>query len=432
MKKAKYVVCALLVLMLLASAFSGCAKSQGDTGETQRHSSAQTQAETAEKKTEPVEITFLGAADDRGQKVFETAFKDLEKEIPEVVLKTQYYPTQQEVAKIIPASVASGTAPDIISVTNEGAFEYIVNGLVAPMDELAPKAGLDLQSRYSDAVLNTWRYEGKLYGIPTTVGTSTFAVNLDMWEKAGLGELPQTFDEVLAAAQKLTDKNAGVYGICVNIDQFHITQYIHAFGGGWGFGKSINSPENEKGLQFFVDLYTKYQVAVTPNQLGLGWDGEVFAKGKAAMSTGGPWYKGLLTESAPDMKYKLLPIPKGTAQRPILYGGGYCIMEGAKNKELAMKVINYMERDFAVEERLKIDGNIPAVSSIVPKYIELNPDMKDIVDKAFSDGVFFNYPLDSTRFFSELTKGVEEVIFKPGSKTVKQLLDELQAKFAGK
>ena len=46
-------------------------------------------------------------------------------------------------------------------------------------------------------------------------------------------------------------------------------------------------------------------------------DGEVFAGEKCAMSTGGPWYVGIMAESAPDNELFLYPgMPGGAMEIP--------------------------------------------------------------------------------------------------------------------
>ena len=101
---------------------------------------------------------------------------------------------------------------------------------------------------------------------------------------------------------------------------------MYAFGGSWGNGKTINSPQNVQALQFLVDLFVSNKAAATAKQLGAGGDGEAFAKGNVAFSTGGPWYIGYMQQAGPNVHYQLMPIPTsngGTAM--VTYGGGLSI-----------------------------------------------------------------------------------------------------------
>jgi len=131
-------------------------------------------------------------------------------------------------------------------------------------------------------------------------------------------------DYARQAAIRIQDKT-GEYGVVVLLNDFHLSQYVQAFGGGWGYGKTINSPENVKAIEFFVDLFVKDKVAASVIELGWGWDGEAFAQGKAAMSTGGPWYIGFMKGAAPDLNYKLIPMPSTTPGEPVMftYGAAY-------------------------------------------------------------------------------------------------------------
>lgn len=102
-----------------------------------------------------------------------------------------------------------------------------------------------------------------------------FAINMNLWNEAGLTEddFPETWDDVLAICQVFKDQ-LGMTGLCLNTQEFHFTQYALSFGGGWGLGKTINTPENAAALQFLIDAYHQGYV-VTPKELGVSYDGSV-------------------------------------------------------------------------------------------------------------------------------------------------------------
>lgn len=418
MKKSFKIITLLIISVLLVTNFIGCSPKE----------------ETTNGKTtsdEPVEIKVAYWANSAEQKHYEFTVKEIEKVYPNIKVILQQYPTSEEFWTAIPTSIAAKNAPDVIIFSDEGNLEYIANGSLAPLDELIEKVEFD-KSIISSSLYDGWTYEGKLYGIPGRAGTSMLSINKKMLEKAGITEYPKTMDELVEMAKKLTNDDEGVYGLCANIHEFHISQYIHAFGGDWNFGKTINSPENIEGLQFFVDLYTKHKVAVNPKQIGASWDGEVFAKEKAAMSTGGPWYLGYVKETNPDLEIIPLPIPKGTVESQTAYSGGYAILSQSKHKEEAMKLIKYSLRDEASIDLAETVGDAPSATKVLPKYLEANPELKPVFEHMTKVGMPFKYPVDTKNFTAELVKGVEEIIYKPGSKTVKQLLDDLQKEFGTK
>ncbi|MNO48202.1 putative ABC transporter substrate-binding protein YesO [compost metagenome] len=419
----KNVVLLLCSLLLMLTA-AGCG-SNSNAGSTGNSTSGNAGGANQGGK-ETVEVTMAYWANASEQKNFEFMVNGLEKEYPNIKVKMQMYPTSDEFWKAVPSAIAAGVGPDIIAMSDEGNYEYIKKGVLAPLDELIGQVGFE-KDRITASLYKGWTNENELYGIPYDSSTSMLAINKAMFDKSGITKYPETMDEVVELAKAMTTKD--VKGIIGNIDPFHITQYVHAFGGDWGFGKTINSKENVAGVQFFVDLFLKNQVAIAPIEVGAPWDGEVFSQEKGAMSTAGPWYVGHLKEANPDMEMVALPMPKGTVEAQSAYSHGLSILAGSKHKEEAMSVIKYALRDEAQINAIDVVGYSPAVSALLPKYLEQNPELKPVFDNMEKYGMPFAYPEQTKAFHADLLKGVEEIIFKKDGLTVEQLLDKLQSEY---
>lgn len=139
----------------------------------------------------------------------------------------------------------------------------------------------------------------------------------------------------------------GLTGLCLNTQEFHFTQYALSFGGGWGLGKTINTPENAAALQFLIDAYHQGYV-VTPKELGVSYDGAVLMTSDAAMSTGGSWYINDFAKNAPDVEVRYIKIPHAEGHEDAsgtIHAPAYAILKGgAHEKETAM-AINYLMSD---------------------------------------------------------------------------------------
>jgi multiple sugar transport system substrate-binding protein len=279
-------------------------------------------------------------------------------------------------------------------------------------------------SRFPDASKKIWNVDGKQYGVPNSDMPAMFFINEQMWKDAGLGEYPTTWDEVIEAAKVLNKGN--VKGIIVNLDAFHITNYVKSFGGGWGNGETINSPENVKALEMIIDMYDE-GLAVTPKSLGFGWDGEVFSNEQGAMSTGGYWYKGYLKDANPDLKMVAIPVPKGTTNGSTMSSDAYMVLKDAKNKEAALKAAYYMTNDDTQTAFMELGFN-PAVSSLSEQYFEKNPEFKAL-QPALEYSTDYGYPTDTKRFTDELVKELEGLILGGSGKTAQQILDDIQGQF---
>ena len=422
----KRMVCFMLAAAISASALAGCSSGTGASSSagssaaaesTQENSSAADSEQAADG--EKTVITFATGADENWKRTLDYIIGNANSALEDVEIVTEYSPSEDELWKVLPAQIVSGSAPDIVGLNNEGVLELIANGTLAPLDDLVTEVGFDLTA-LDQANVEGWRYEDKLYGIPLTSTVSAFAVNMSLLKAAGIEEAPSTMEEVVAAAQAVNDPENGVYGICVNIHEFHVSQYTHAFGGDWAFGDEINTEGNKQGLQFIVDLFNQYQVAATPAQLGVNGDTDAFASGKAAMTTGGPWYVPTLKDQNVDFEWTIVPIPSGTEQKTTVYGWAFNILEACENKNAAMRAIQAMLVDDSFQYLVEERGDIPSNTSFVPAYEEKYPEMAAVLDTA-ENGLGFNYPIAANRFKSDLVTGLEGVIFQ-GTSTVDELL----------
>jgi len=107
-------------------------------------------------------------------------------------------------------------------------------------------------------------YDGKLYAAPFYGESSFVMYRTDLMEKAGL-KMPEkpTWDFIRQAADKMTDKAAGVYGVCLRgkpgwgENTAFLTAMSNSFGARWFDEKwqpQFNTPEWKKTLSTYVDL----------------------------------------------------------------------------------------------------------------------------------------------------------------------------------
>jgi len=99
--------------------------------------------------------------------------------------------------------VVAGTAPDIIDTQGALWLEYAANGgLLDLTSYLQRDAGV--KDHYNATFLKTWTYEGKNYMVPFYITKTLLFYNKSMMKEAGIARPPQTFDEILEAARKMT------------------------------------------------------------------------------------------------------------------------------------------------------------------------------------------------------------------------------------
>ena len=144
-------------------------------------------------------------------KIIDTFAADFEKENPGVKLKPIYTGTYQDTIAKALTSVKSGEPPVTSILLSTDMFTLIDEDAIVPFDDLA-KTQEDrgwLNSFYP-AFMENSRTGGKTWGIPFQRSTIVLYWNKEMFKEAGLdpNRAPQTWNEMLDYAQKLTKRDA--------------------------------------------------------------------------------------------------------------------------------------------------------------------------------------------------------------------------------
>lgn len=348
---------------------------------------------------------------------------------PDLTITPVVYPTYDDQLNQLPTQFAGNTAPDIIQWDGAAPIaQYASEGVIAPLDDWVASSGTDL-SVYPASLVDGWTIDGALYGMPLFLQNSAIAVNTGLLAQAGVTQPPATLDEYAAAAAAVTEQT-DASGVVLLDTLFHISQYLYAFGGGYDYGRTINSEENVAGLTYLVDLFTNGD-AQTAKQLGVTWDGEAFAAGTAALSDAGPWYINFLSSAAPDLDYELLPLPGATAdeQTVVVYSGGFSLNADAKNPAAAQAVLEILTDAQAQADLLASGTQVPAMTQYIGEYRDATPAYAAFTDDVIANGRSLDYPLQTNEFGNALVEGFQNLVFNPGSSTPKDLLDSLQETF---
>ena len=109
----------------------------------------------------------------------------------------------EEVAQKFNASLAGGSLPDVVVVSDVTWFNFALNKQLSPLDELLSTAKIET-SDYVDALYNDYNLDDQHYALPFSRSTPLFYYNKDLWKAAGLEDRgPKDWDEFLTWAPKL-------------------------------------------------------------------------------------------------------------------------------------------------------------------------------------------------------------------------------------
>lgn len=257
--------------------------------------------------------------------------------------------------------VTGNQAPDIANVSGMDFNFFHDMGKLAQIDDVLPA---DFLKTFVSGPLNSYKVQGKLYGLPYFLDPRALYYRKDLFDQAGL-KAPETWDDVAAAAKKLT-KPGEIYGFAVggkfpevmtglDYKLFTASQDAPKNHRGADGKFAMNSPAAVKGLTFLTDLVKGGYTNPNPNGSEMQADLQpVFIAGKLAMIETGSWFWSMIEHDAPNLKdkYGIVQLPvavKGTKSVSLTEPDGIIVFNTTKHKEAVGKFLQYM---FNKENRL--------------------------------------------------------------------------------
>lgn len=220
------------MIFSLSAALSGCGGNNNNNANGGNNSSSGNASSTAapEASTAPEasasaapagedtnisgKVTFLTNRTDMIGKEYDDYVKRFNEKYPNI--KIEFEASQTDYNQQVKVRMASGELPDLLfipTIPNSDLPKYF-----APLDDL----GLDDQITFKDFK----SYEGQVYGITTGNSTSGIVYSKKAYAEAGITELPKTWDEFLAACEKLKAK--GIIPLASNFkDKWPINNWVY-------------------------------------------------------------------------------------------------------------------------------------------------------------------------------------------------------------
>lgn len=306
------------------------------------------------------------------QEVFERLIPEFEKRTG-IRVEWTTLPREQLVLRVTTLGQARSDQYDVYS-THFSTVPQFYHYLEPLQDYFADELDDFLPASYEYGIL-----EGNLYHIPRYFDSRMLFYRTDVLAEAGL-EPPRTWDELLEAAQKLTDPARGMWGFISvgkgNALMRHFSDFLWQAGGDFlneNYNPIFNGPEGEEALQFLVDLVHKYRVS-PPGSVGYGWtEGRtLFAQGGGALYY--DWPSALPHYEDPERsaivgKYGFAPIPGKLNNISTAVTHGFGINRYSRQKEAAAEFIRWItSTEFQVME-YETRGTLPARASAIERVI---------------------------------------------------------------
>lgn len=216
--------------------------------------------------------------------------------------------------------------------------QVIAMNSVVPLDKYLDAAGSKLaKSDFTEGMLATGTFDGKVYSLPTQGGDYALIYNKKMFRQAGIDKPPATWAELQRDAKKLT-KGTKQYGMYLPIGTgetgpFYWQSMLWSAGGELlnadNTKVEFNSPEGVRALTAWTDMVkngTAYPSSLqTPSDNG---NTVAMTSKRAAMAINGAYNLGVLDDALGKENVGVAPLPPlkdkamnlGTNNSYILHG----------------------------------------------------------------------------------------------------------------
>src|SRR6266576_5118468 len=333
-------------------------------------------------------------------------------------VNVKWEPIAQDYSTVLKTNLAAGTEADVFYADIFWIDSLMKTGKLLALDDLMAKTGVN-KSDFVSSLINAFSYNGKVYGIPKDFNTLGLVYNKDLFKAAGIAEPTNdwSWTDLSAAAKKLT--TGGVVGLSLPADAARFVPFLWQAGGDLN---NINNAAGQAATDFYTGFEAKDSVSKLPSELGMGWPGEAFEKGKAAMVFEGGWLPADLNNNFKTVNYGVVQMPKGTAGKSnLIFTVSYSVSAKTKNPNAAWALTNFLTGADNQAKVLKAGFALPTRQALSSQITNTNS--KAIFDGA-PYGKPFNYASTNTGKVNDaIGKALESVML--GKSNVKDALDKL-------
>ena len=393
----KKVVAALLASAMVVTSLAGCGAKEASGGDV-------------------VEIKWmfwddLEATDDLISKGYAQVIERFNQQYEGKYHVTPITTNLEEYDAKLNALIAAGDCPDVY-ICNPGPHltTYVEGGAAADLTDILTNQEKDWYGNFTEGIFERMTYDGKIYAVPTNFAAALVFYNTEIFEAAG-AEVPTTYDEWLAACQKIQD--AGYTPIscsagtawCLSM----IAGYLCDRAGGpdnlknanEGTGNMWNDPSFINAGEKLATLSQYFQSTAAGDSNDQAT--AAFYNGEAAMLVQGSWAIGQINGANPDFESKCgvfsFPAIEGGADpnRMIVKTDNLVMSSTTKNQDACIALMKCFTDETAQKYTAEVGGKIPVIDV---KYDESKAPAQlgyvmDILSKSTGTFGFYNESLAS-------------------------------------
>lgn len=281
---------------------------------------------------------------------------------PGVTVETQAIPWEAAHAKLLTA-VVGGIPPDVSQVGTTWMAEFATMDALEPLDARAALSATARPEAFFPGSLQTCRVDGALFGVPWYVDTRVLFYRKDLLASVGYPAAPSTWEELTAAARKLSTRRTsdGRRGYGISLGARSWADLLMTVWQNGGDPLRPTSPAFYGAVQHYIGFFREN---LTPTKEAADVDlFHAFKTGYLPMFVSGPWMLELIRKELPELdgRWGVSMLPGKKSRTSFVGGSNLVVFKASKQKERAWQFLEFMSDPANQVEWMKITTDLPSV-----------------------------------------------------------------------
>lgn len=334
------------------------------------------------------------------------AVKEFNEANPDITVNRTSF-AYADLSKSIVQGGVGGSVPDIAICDNVDNQNFAALGLLADITEAVSGD----KGQFHEGPWNSGILEDKNYGLPLNSNNLGLFYNQDMFDAAGL-QPPATWDDLKSAAKTLTKD--GITGLAVSgvkseQSTFQILPFV------WQTGGDLDTYDQAgaEALAFLKGMIDEGTMSPSVSN----WTQEdcrtQFTTQKVAMMFNGPWELQNLGDV--DFKWAVAPLPAGKVEATGLGGENVVVFQEAKQKEAAVKFLQFLTGKEGAETYCNISGQLSSRPDLEGKLESSEDPNVQVFEQQLVDARARSYGKDYAKISEAVQVSIQEAL--TGTKT---------------
>lgn len=386
----------ILSLIIFAGIISGCGSSQSskDPDQSKLPEVSGTNSEPEEVK----ELTWAtwAISEEALKPTYMSMIETFMEKHTDVKIEAVTYPYAQYKDQLV-ISAAAGNAPNMAHIKSEWMPELINLGALQDLTNVMSE---ELKADYFEGILNGVKYDGKILAAPWFNNPYAMFYNKRLMEKAGINELPQNWDELMAAARKISDLGVDengntIYGYALPNSKiapgvgYNFFPHMWAHGGDFIDSSGNIIIKSEENLAAFAEAQSLYKDGISPDGATFKDLRNLFAQGVIGFYYDLEMASSTFAEASPkgeafsdDYGVMVIPNKEGPSGHGYITEHYFAVFNTAKELDVIGELIDHLTGPIVLQILYDAGmGKMPDRASVTEMEIFKNPE-KDIT-KAF-------------------------------------------------